>query len=85
MDEGDIHMVSTYCSVDPNVTSDSAPRVRCAVSTKMKTKDTSSVFSSGFSGYLRVRPPEPKREVECKEGSGKSDGENPDKKLAPAS
>jgi hypothetical protein len=85
MDEHCVHMISRYCSVDPNVTSDSTPGVRCAVPNKMKIKETSSVFSSGFSGYLRVRPPEPKREVECKEGSGKSEGENPDKKLAPAS
>lgn len=85
MDEGDIHMISRYCSVDPNVTSDSSPGERCAVPSKMKTKATSSVFSSGFSGYIRTRPPEPKRELECKEESRKSEGENPDKKLASAS
>jgi hypothetical protein len=35
----------------------------------VESKSSSSVFSSGFSGYIRVRPPEPKRDVEIKETS----------------
>jgi hypothetical protein len=50
------------------------------VNVPLKSKTSSSVFSSGFSGYIRVRPPEPKRELKCKEGAGKSDHESPDKK-----
>jgi hypothetical protein len=34
-------------------------------------KVKSSISSSGFSGYIRVRPPEPKRDVECKETKAK--------------
>ena len=39
------------------------------VSSKSITKMNSSVFSSGFSGYIRVRPPEPKKEGCKDEGS----------------
>jgi hypothetical protein len=34
-----------------------------------ETKTESTFSSSGFSGYIRVRPPEPKRDYECKETS----------------
>jgi len=54
------------------------------VSSKSTTKMNSSVFSSGFSGYIRVRPPEPKKEG-CKDEGSHSENENPEKKLAQAS
>ena len=59
--------------------------MRCAVASKLNTKTSSSVFSSGFSGYIRVRPPEPKKEIEIKEGPDRDAEKAAPKKLAPAS
>jgi hypothetical protein len=47
-------------------------------------KMSSSVFSSGFSGYIRARPPEPKKE-DSKDKNTNSESENNEKKLAQAS
>lgn len=33
-----------------------------------KTKVEQTFSSSGFSGYIRVRPPEPKKDYDCKNG-----------------
>lgn len=55
-----------------------------SVSSKSEVKISSSVFSSGFSGYIRVRPPEPKKE-RSKDESSNSKSESTEKRLAQAS
>jgi hypothetical protein len=54
------------------------------VSSESKVKMSSSVFSSGFSGYIRVRPPEPKKE-RCKDEGARTENESTEKNLAQAS
>lgn len=59
--------------------------IRMRNNVPLKSKVSSSIFSSGFSGYIRVRPPEPKRELKCKEDTAKSENENSDEKQASTS
>src|SRR5208282_4721056 len=83
------HRVDVWLS-DPRVPGiprgDSQPclNFQSRSSSKSTTKMNSSVFSSDFSGYIRVRPPEPKKEG-CKDEGSHSENENPEKKLAQAS